>query len=235
MQRRGVRRPPAHLLQFGARQARRVALDQEQAHARRALAAGTHRDRQVIGAHARGDEGLLAADDVMAAGATRPGAQVGDIGAAAGLGDRQCGYLLAGENFRQYSRPHFRPGGARDRRRADGVAHQARTDAAGAGAREFLRGHDLHELVGGDAAKFFGEAQAQQADFRGLLIQRARELAGLVPFMREGLDLPLDKAAHDVAKGFMFGGVEGAFHARRFPGAANQNGGNATAQLASSG
>src|SRR5206468_4104083 len=104
-----------------------------------------------------------------------------------------------------------------------------------AGVRELLRGHDLHELVGRDAAVLLGKTQAQQADLSRLLIERARELAGLVPFMREGLDLLLDEAAHHIAKGFMLGGVEGTFHARRFPGTANQNGGNATAQLASSG
>jgi hypothetical protein len=53
--------------------------------------------------------------------------------------------------------------------------------------------------------------------------------------MCEGIDLLFDEAAHDVAKGFMLGGVKGAFHARRFPGAASQNGVNAPLQLASSG
>ena len=113
------------------------------------------------------------------------------------------------------------------------MAHQAGADAAGAGARQFLRGHDLHELVGGDAAELLGKTQPQQADLRGLLIQRARKLAGLVPLMGEGLDLLLDETAHDVAKGFVLGGVEGTFHARVSVGG-SQDGGT-PGQLASSG
>ena len=104
MQRRGIRRPPAHLLQLRARQARRVALDQQQADAARALTAGAHGDREIIGAHARGDEGLLAVDDVVIAVAARLGAQIGDIGAAARLGNRQRGDFLARQHLRQHPR-----------------------------------------------------------------------------------------------------------------------------------
>ena len=181
MQRRGVRRPPAHLLEFRARKARRIAFDQQQADAAGALTAGAHRDRQIVGPHARGDKGLLAADDVMIAVATRLGAQIGDVGAAARLGDRQRRDLLARQYLRQHPRLDLGAGGARDRRRADGVAHQAGADPAGAGPRQFLRGHDLHELVGGDAAIFFRKTQAKQPDLGGLDIEFAGKLAGLVP------------------------------------------------------
>src|SRR5207302_825963 len=95
MQRRGIRGPPAHLLQLRARQARRVAFDQQQTDAARSLAAGTHRDRQIIGPHARGDKGLFAADDIVVAVTPRLGAEIGDIGATAGLRDRERGNLLA--------------------------------------------------------------------------------------------------------------------------------------------
>ena len=214
MQRRGIGRPPAHLLQLGARQARRIAFDQQHADAARPLAAGPHRDRQVIGAHARGDEGLFAADDVMVAIAPRPGAEIGDVGAAARLGDRERGNLLARQHLRQHPRLHFRPRGARDRRRADGVAHQARADPAGAGARQLLRGHDLHELVGGDTAEFFREAEPEQPDLGSFPIKLARKLAGLVPFMGVRLDLARHEAAHHIAERLVFGGIERALRPR---------------------
>ena len=67
----------------------------------------------------------------------------------------------------------------------------------------------------GNAAIFLRKAEAEQADRRGLLVERARKFAGLVPLMGIRLDLLLDKAAHHLAKGFVLGGVEWAFHARR--------------------
>ena len=82
--------------------------------------------------------------------------------------------------------------------------------AAGAGARQFLRRHDLHELVGGHAAIFFRETEPQQPDLGGLGIELARKLAGLVPFMGIGLDLARHEAAHHVAERLMFRRVERA-------------------------
>ena len=212
MQRRGIGRPPAHLLQFCARQARRVAFDQQQANPARPLAAGPHRDRQVIGPHARGDEGLFAADDVMVAIAPRLGAEIGDIGTAARLGDRERGNLLTREHLRQHPGLDLGPRGPRDRRRADGVAHQARTDPARAGARQLLRNHDFHELVGGHTAIFFRETEPEQADLGRFAIKLARKLAGLVPFMGVRLDLARHEAAHHLAEGLMFGRIERALH-----------------------
>jgi hypothetical protein len=121
--------------------------------------------------------------------------------------------------FPEYLRQHLRlnpgAGGARDRRRTDGVAHQARTDPAGAGPRELLRGHDFHELVGGHAAIFFREAQSQQADVSRLCIELARKLTFFVPLMGVRLDLLRHKTAHHLAKGFVFAGVEWAPHSFR--------------------
>jgi hypothetical protein len=62
-----------------------------------------------------------------------------------------------------------------------------------------------------------GKAEAEQADRGGLFVKRARECAGLVPFIGEGFDFGLHETAHDVAKGFMLGGVKRARgHARSF-------------------
>jgi hypothetical protein len=92
------------------------------------------------------------------------------------------------------------------------VAHQARTDATGAGTRQFLRRHDLHELVGRHAAEFLGKAEPEQTDFGCLAIELARKFAGLVPFMGIRLDLARHEAAHHVAERLVFGGVERAQH-----------------------
>lgn len=106
------------------------------------------------------------------------------------------------------------PGGAGDRRRADGVAHQARGNAAGAGARQLLRGHDLHELVGGDPAIFFRETEAEQPDFGRLGIERTWKLAFFVPLMGIRLDFLGHKAPHHLAKGLVLAGVERVCHPR---------------------
>ena len=214
MQRRGIGRPPAHFLQFRARQARRVAFDQQHADAARPLAAGPHRNRQIIGPHARGDKRLFAADDIMVAVTPRLGAEIGDIGAAAGLGDRERGNLLTRQHLRQHPRLDLRACGARDRRRTDGMAHQARTDPARAGARQLLRNHDFHELVGGDAAKFFRETEPEQPDLGGFPIKLTRKLAGFVPFMGIRFDLARHEAAHHVAEGLVFGRIERALPPR---------------------
>src|SRR6516225_8516462 len=92
------------------------------------------------------------------------------------------------------------------------MAHQACADTARTSTREFLACHDLHELVGRYAAIFLGKAETQQADSCRLGVELARKFASFVPFMRKGLDLLLDKSTHDLAKGFMFGGIERAFH-----------------------
>ena len=108
------------------------------------------------------------------------------------------------------------------------MAHQAGADAPCTGPRELLACHDLHELVGRHAAELLGEAEPQQADPGRLLVKRAWELAGLVPFMRVRLDLFLHKTAHHLAKGFVLGGVERAGHAQAFLVKRSQDGGNAT-------
>ena len=215
MQRRGIRGPPSHLLQAGARQSRRIALDHQQADAAGAGTAGAHRRGDVVGPHARRDERLLAVDDIMVAVAPRGGAQIRDVGTAARLGDRQRRDLPARQDFRQHPRLEFRRTCACDRRRADRIALQAGGDPAGPGPRQFLHRDDPHEIVDLRAAIFLGKAEAQQPDRGRLLVEFARKPAGLVPLMGKGFDLLLDKAAHHVAIGFVFGGIEWARHPLR--------------------
>jgi hypothetical protein len=65
---------------------------------------GAHRHGDPVGAHARGDEHLLAVDHVVVATfKPRRGAQAGHVGAATGFGDRQRGDLLAAQHRRDHS------------------------------------------------------------------------------------------------------------------------------------
>jgi hypothetical protein len=114
------------------------------------------------------------------------------------------------QDLRQHPRLDLGPGGAGDRRRADAVAHQTGADAAGAGARQFLRCDDLHERVGLDPAELLRKAETEQADRGSLDIKPARKLAGLVPAMRVRLDLAFDEAAHHPTKRLVVGGIERA-------------------------
>jgi hypothetical protein len=171
----GVGGPPALLLQFGAREALTLALDQQQGDAAGPLPAGAHGDGVVVGPHAAGDEHLGAVDDVVVAVQPGRGAQVGDVAAARRLGDGQGRDLLARQHLRDDAVLHLLAAHAPDRRQADAVAHQAGVDPAGAVAGHLLAGDDRHEGVGRHAAVLFRPAQPQQADVRGLAIELARE------------------------------------------------------------
>jgi hypothetical protein len=65
-------------------------------------------------------------------------------------------------------------------------------------------------LVGRNAAIFLRETEAEQPDRRGLLVEDARKLTGLVPLMGIGLDFLLDKATHHLAKRLVLFGIEWA-------------------------
>src|SRR5258706_10616734 len=203
MQAGGVGAPPAHFLQRRAREAGAVGLEGKQQSARRARPARAHGNGVVVGAHAGGDEGFFAADHEFVFISQGLGAQVCDIGAAARLGDRQRAYFLARQDRRQHAALQLLAALGGDRRRADGVRKQARRNAAAAGVREFLRADDAKEVIGGRAAVFFREAEAEQPGRRGLAVELAREFARFVPFSRVRQDLALDKAAHRVAPGLV--------------------------------
>ena len=100
---RGVAAPPAHLGERRARRGRARRRARRAARCRpRPWLAGAHRDRDPVGAHARGDEDLLAVDDPVVAVAPRAAVRRrGDVGAAARLGDRERGDLLAGAARRE--------------------------------------------------------------------------------------------------------------------------------------
>ena len=175
-------------------------------------AAGAHRRGDIVGPHARGDEGLLAVDDIVVAVAPRGGPQVGNVGAAAGLGDGERRDLLAGEH-----RGSTRALIACEPKRAIGGAPMVwllrEAEMPPDPARASSCAETIHmKRSPGVPPYSSGKPRLQQPDRGGLLVELARELARLVPFGGEGLDFFLDKAAHHVAKGFVFGGVEWACH-----------------------
>jgi hypothetical protein len=123
--------------QRGAGEAGGVTLDDQQGDA--AEAGGPVRTATVTRRpHARGDEHLGAVDDVVVAVAARGGLEVGDVGAAGGLGDGERGDLAAGEDVGDEAVLLGLAAEVEDRREADAVAEQAGDEAAGAGARELL-------------------------------------------------------------------------------------------------
>ena len=207
---RGVRRPPAHLLELGAAEALAVTLDQQQRHAGSARPAGAHRHGVVVGAHARGDEHLGAVDHVMVTLAARRGLEVGDVRAARRLGDGKRADLLAGQDLGQDLALHPFRAQCRDRRRADRVAVQAGVQPAAAMARHLLGLDDAEERIGRHAAILLGKTELQQAGGRGLAVELARKLLGLIPLVDMGHDLALDEAADGAPEGLVLLGIEGA-------------------------
>ena len=98
----------------------------------------------------------------------------------------------------------------KDRRRADRVAEETRPHAAGAAPRDLLHRDDPHEAVAFDAAVALGIAELHVADCGSLLVELAREFAGLVPLVRVGLDLARDEPAQRLPERLVLGRVEWA-------------------------
>ena len=203
----GVRGPPAHLVQLaGDLESGCALLDHQQRNPRRARAAGAHRGDDVVGAHPGGDVGLGAVDDVVVAIQHRRGAQMPDVGTAAGLGDGQRADLLAGQR-----RPDERvdqPLVARGDhvRHRDAAGEQRGEDAAGrAGLVQLLADDHRVGAVAATAADRFGEARAQQAGRPGAPVQVARQVAGALPLVDVGQDLAFGERAHRLSQLFALG------------------------------
>ena len=141
--------------------------------------------------------------------APRGGAQLGNVRAAARLGDGERTDLLAGEDVRQHACLEGLAADAGDRRRTDAVGEQARMQAARTGACDFLGQDDVMEKVGLDAAVGLRKADGEQPGVGRFSVQRARELTGLVPGCRVRYKLALDEAAYAVAKLLVLGGERG--------------------------
>ena len=209
LQHRRVGGPPSHLAQRRSRQAGRRAFDHEQRNATAAGAAGAHGDRQIVGAHAGGDEGLFPLDDEVIAVPARARAQIGHVGSCTRLGHGKRRNLFSG----QYRRNDFMLERLRpeldDRRKSDRVTHERRAHSARTAARQFLAQDDRIEPIGGNPAQFLGVVELQQAHLGGLAVKLARKGSRLVPFIRMWFDLRAHEAADLVAERLMRGVVKG--------------------------
>ena len=117
-----------------------------------------------------------------------------DVGAAAGLGDGERADRVAGQ--RRPDEPvdevGVAAGGDVGQRDAGGEqpGHQA---ARRAGVEHRLLQHDAVEQVAATAADLLGERDAEQAVVTGRAVQRARDLAGVLPLLQVRRDLAADE------------------------------------------
>ena len=121
-----------------------------------------------------------------------------DVGAAAGLGDRERADLLAGQ--RRPDEPVDQVGRAvgRDVRQRDAAGEQRGHQPAGrAGLEHPLLQVDRVEQVAALAADRLGERDAEQTLLRGRQVQLARDLAGVLPL----LEVRRHLAPHELARG----------------------------------
>ena len=191
----GIRGPPAHLFQLAANaKTRRALLHQQQADAAKALTAGAHRHRVVIGTHAAGDEGLAAIDAVVIAVAHSAGLEIGHVGATGGLGHRQRHDLLAGQHSRHHTFAHGGRSPFDDGWQADIQRTEPGHQAAGAAAHQFLAGRHLGEHVTlVTAAELLRVTDTENARRAGLEVQLTRKLLGLLPLVDIRQDFTLDE------------------------------------------
>ena len=151
----------------------RALLDDQQRDAGGAGTAGPDGDRHEVRAHAAGDEGLGAVDDVRVAVAASRRADGRDVGAAVGLGDRQGADLLAGQ--RGTHEPVHQVGVARRRdvRQRDPAGEErSHQPARRARLEHRLLHRDRVQQVAALAAHGLGERDAEQPLLRGREVQR---------------------------------------------------------------
>jgi hypothetical protein len=161
-----------------------------------------------VGPGAVGDEGLGAVDDVFVAVADRRGADAGDVGAGARLGDPEAADLLA-------LQPRFEVllllllGPQQVDRGEDHVAldREAHVGATGAGVAHALGADQRVEVVAALAAVGLGEAEAQEAELAGALHLLARPV-GVLPLVAVRPQLLLHPRLHRLAQVFVLLGED---------------------------
>ncbi len=123
--------------------------------------------------------------------------EVGDVAAAARLGDAERDDLVAREHRRRDALLQFLRAEREDRRQADAVGHQRGAEAPGADRGEFLGDDEAVEIVEAFRmpAILFGVAQAENAGLGGFFVQLARQFAFGLPAVDVRRDLARDEAA----------------------------------------
>ena len=175
----------------------------------RPATAGAHGNRQIVGAHAGGDEGLFPVDDEVIAVPARARAQIGHVRSRARLGHGKRRNLFSGQHRRNDFMLQRLGPELDDRRKSDRMTHQRRAHSARTAARQFLAEDDRIEPISGNPAQFLGVVELQQAHLGGLAVKLARKGSRLVPFIHMWFDLRAHKAADLVAERLMCGVVKG--------------------------
>jgi len=129
MQRRGIRSPPSHFVQRCLSKTFHTLLNQHQRNTAHACFTRPHGNRIVICTHTRGDEGLLSVQHIMPVLTARHGLQVLHVRSTTRLSNRQSRNLLTCQHRGDHPRLQLIRAKMRNRRRANGVAHQTRIDA----------------------------------------------------------------------------------------------------------
>ena len=172
-------------------------------------------DQDLVGPLGHGRPDFSTGDPVAVAVLLGPGLQAGGVQPAVGLGDRETGLVLAGDDARQVALLLFVRAELHHRHQAEDVE----VDGAGAGEAGSGLGHHLHDVAG------LGEAKAraavrlrhghpQPAAGRHGGGEGLGEVAGLVgPAPVLVVEVGAD-AAHGLANGFLFLGRPEAGHAR---------------------
>ncbi len=210
---RRVRSVLADLVEIApAREAFAIGLDQDDRHAlpcRLHLGIGLGADQDQVGILAIGDIGLGTIDDIMVAVLLGGGANALKVRSRARLGHRDRGDRLARHEPRQ---PFLLLllGPVLD----DIVHHDVRlereAERRSAEIGGFLVDDGVIAEVEAQAAIFFRNGGAEQAELARLGPDLARHDLFLVPFHRIGRDLVLHEAAHGLAEGLVIGGIGGA-------------------------
>src|SRR5690606_29371945 len=169
---RGVRRQPAHLLQLAADgEPGRALLDDQQRDAVRPWFTGADSRGDEVRAHAGGDVGLGAVDDVVVAVAAGRGAEVGHVGPAIWFGDGQRADLLPGERRPYPPLDLIGITRGRDVAAGDAVREQRSLDTArDAAIAELLGDHQRVDDVAATATDLFREGHTEQAHVGGLAV-----------------------------------------------------------------
>ena len=142
-----------------------------------------------VGARAIGDEGLGAVDHVLVPIADRGGADSGDIGSGAGLGDRQAADLLALDPGDEVALLLLLGAEQVDRRQDHvGLHREAHVGPAGAGVAHGLGPDQRVVVVAALPAVLLREAEAEEAQLAGPLHRLGRPV-GVLPLVAVGVEL----------------------------------------------
>src|SRR5215470_9931426 len=207
----GVRAQPAHLVQLVANlESGCAALDDQQADAGVAGAAGAHRGGDEVGTGAGGDESLGPVDHEMVAVAACGRAQRGDVGAALRFGDGQRTDQLAGQRWADEPLDQLAIPGTDQVRQRDPVREQCGHQPGRRAGRDERLGYDgAVDQVAALAADAGRDADREQSRRRSRLVQLARDEAVPLPLRQMRRDFLPHETLAALPQDLPLGGLEG--------------------------